>query len=151
MIHLAGLPDGERVAAPTLARSIQAPESFVSKILQQMVQGGMITSHRGAGGGFQLAVLPDEVSLLDVVERVEGPLQINLCLEGEASCDFSSWCGAHPIWNEAQAALKKVLASASIAQLAQDSRANRAKQVERENGGIQIQPAQPARRKRRPG
>lgn len=152
MIHLAGLPDGERVAAPALAQAIRAPESFVSKILQQMVQGGMITSHRGAGGGFQLSVLPEQVSLLDVVERVEGPLHINLCLEGEASCELSSWCGAHPIWNEAQAALKNVLASASIAKLAQDSKANFAREAEKkENGGIQIQPAEPARRKRRPG
>ncbi len=149
MIHLASLPEETRLAAPELARGIQAPESFVSKVLQQLVQRGMVTSHRGAGGGFQLAVAPENVSLLDVVEMVEGPLQINLCLAGEASCDFSSWCGAHPIWNEAQTALKKVLASASIARLARDSMANLAKEAKNGEGQVQIQTAQPARRKHR--
>jgi Rrf2 family protein len=152
MIHLAALPEDTRVAAPELARGIQAPEAFVSKVLQQLVQRGMVTSHRGSGGGFQLAVVPESVSLLDVVEMVEGPLQINLCLAGEASCDRSSWCGAHPIWNEAQAALKNVLASASIARLARESMANLANEASKNpNGNIRIQPAEPVRRKRHPG
>jgi len=151
MIYLAAAPDESRVAAPELARGIQAPESFVSKVLQQLVQRGMVTSHRGAGGGFQLAVLPEKVSLLDVVEMVEGPLQINLCLPGEATCDRKSWCGAHPIWSEAQEALRRVLASASIARLARESMTNLAKTTESaKNGPIQIEAAEPVRRKRRP-
>jgi len=151
MIYLATLPQGTRVAAPELARGIQAPESFVSKVLQQLVQRGMVTSHRGAGGGFQLAVFPEKVSLLDVVEMIEGPLQINLCLPGEASCDRSSWCGAHPIWNEAQAALKRVLAGASIAQLAQDSTTNLAKDADNKtNDAVSIEAAKPVRSKSRP-
>ena len=149
MIFLATLPPGSRIAAPELARGIQAPESFVSKILQQLALRGLVTSHRGTGGGFQLAVEPANVSLLDVVEMVEGPLQINLCLPGEASCDRKSWCGAHPIWSDAQMALKKVLASATIAELARDSVANLAR--EGKNGTVQIEPARPAARRRRSG
>ena len=150
MIYMATLPQGERIAGPELARGIQAPESFVSKILQQLVQRGMVTSHRGSGGGFQLAVDPEEISLLDVVEMVEGPMQINLCLPGEASCDRKSWCGAHPIWNEAQAALKRVLAGASIARLARESMANLANLPDGAGSStVQIGPAQPSRRKSR--
>ena len=127
MIYMSTLPPATRIAVADVAHGISAPESFVSKILQQLVQRGMVTSHRGAGGGFELAVDPENVSLLDVVEMVEGPLQINLCLPGEASCNRKSWCGAHPIWSEAQAALKRVLASASIARLARESVANLAR------------------------
>jgi Rrf2 family protein len=152
MIYLSTLEEEKRVAAPELARGIEAPESFVSKVLQQLVQRGMVTSHRGAGGGFQLAVSPEKVSLLDVVEMVEGPLQINLCLPGEATCDRKSWCGAHPIWNDAQNALKSVLASASIARLAKDSLANLAKASLNTTGTpLQIEPPQTPPRKRRPG
>ncbi len=147
MIYLAALPD-MRIAVPDLARGIQAPESFVSKILQQLAQHGMVSSHRGSGGGFQLSVDPEKVSLLDVVETVEGPVQINLCSPGEAGCDRSSWCGAHPIWNEAQAALKNVLAGATIAQLASETVTNAAK-FEQENDGLQIRPVPPVRPKRR--
>jgi Rrf2 family protein len=152
MITLSTLPEGTRVAAPELARSIEAPDSFVSKVLQQLVQRGMVTSHRGAGGGFQLAVRPADVSLLNVVEMVEGPLQINLCLPGEATCDRKSWCGAHPIWSEAQEALKKVLAGASIATMAKDSLANLSRAGEGvKNDTVQIEPAASRQRNQRRG
>lgn len=124
LIHLANSPMGSRFAAPELAEGIGAPGSFVAKILQQLVQRGWITSHRGTGGGFQLAARPESISLLEVVELIEGPLQINLCLPGEAVCDRRSWCGAHPVWEQAQEALKAVLAAASIEQLARDTIAN---------------------------
>ncbi|HTR23780.1 MAG TPA: Rrf2 family transcriptional regulator [Terriglobales bacterium] len=127
MIYMATHPPHTRLAVPDVARGIEAPESFVSKILQQLVQRGMVTSHRGSGGGFELEVDPETVSLLDVVEMVEGPLQINVCLPGAEGCDRKSWCGAHPIWTEAQSALKHVLASATIAKLARESAANLAR------------------------
>jgi len=130
LIHLAAASDDARVSASEVARGIEAPGSFVSKVLQQLVQRGMVTSRRGAGGGFQLAVQPEKITLLDVVEIVEGPLQINVCLPGEETCDRKSWCGAHPIWTKGQDALKEVLASASIAQLARDSVANWANSTE---------------------
>lgn len=150
LIYLTTLPEGARIAAAELARGIEAPESFVSKILQQLEQRGMVSSHRGAGGGFQLAVQPEKVSLLDVVEMVEGPLQINLCLPGEATCDRKSWCGAHPIWTEAQAALKQVLASASIARLARESLKNLAEVAKNAaSEPVQINLAQSERAKRR--
>jgi len=88
--------------------------------------------------------------LLNVVEMVEGPLQINLCLPGEATCDRKSWCGAHPIWNEAQDALKKVLASASIATMARDSLANLSRTAESaKNETVQIESAGLERENRR--
>ena len=150
LIYLATLPEGMRVPAPGIAHGIEAPESFVSKVLQQLVQRGMVTSHRGVAGGFQLAVQPEKVSLLDVVEMIEGPLQINLCLPGEATCDRKSWCGAHPIWSEAQDALKKVLASASIASMARDSLSNLDSIAEVEtNGTVQIESVKTVHRKHR--
>jgi len=152
LIHLAASPDHARVSASEVARGIEAPESFISKVLQQLVQRGMVTSRRGAGGGFQLAVEPENVSLLDVVEMVEGPMQINLCLPGEETCDRKSWCGVHPIWSEAQDALKRVLASATIAQLAHESLANLAAIPKiGASASVQIQSVQAARPKRRSG
>ncbi len=151
MVHLATLPEGMRVPVSELARAGGAPESFVSKVLQQLVRLGMVTSLRGMGGGFQLAVRPDQVTLLEVVEGVEGPLQINMCLSGKQGCDRKSWCGAHPVWDEAQAALKRTLASATIARLARDSMHNCSKVTEQcRRRTVQIEPAASERRKRRP-
>jgi Rrf2 family protein len=118
MVHLAGLPTGSCVARPDLTRATATPDSFLAKVLQQLVQVGMITSRRGSGGGFRLAVSPESVSLLDVIEAIEGPTQLNTCLEPGPSCERKSWCAAHAVWVEAQSALQSVLRSASIAELA---------------------------------
>lgn len=125
LVHLVTLPKGTRVPASELARSGGAPTSFISKVLQQLVRAGMLTSSRGMGGGFALGVDPAKVTLLDVVEKMEGPLQMNLCLPGDDTCDRKSWCGVHPVWQEAQAAVKLILKSASIERLAKDTASNR--------------------------
>jgi Rrf2 family protein len=123
-IHLATIPASKRVPGPVLARAIDAPESFVSKVLQQLVQSGLVTSQRGMRGGFQLARRAADISLLAVVEAVEGPTKINLCVPQGQNCSREDWCGAHPVWAEAQGALVKVLDKASIAQLAHNSLSN---------------------------
>jgi Rrf2 family protein len=126
-IHLGMLPTLVRVPGPALARAIGAPESFVSKVLQQLVQAGLVSSQRGMRGGFQLARRAADISLLEVVEAVEGPTQLNLCLPPEPDCSRKEWCGAHPVWAEAQEALVRVLGEASIAQLARASNSNLAR------------------------
>jgi Rrf2 family protein len=118
MVHLAGLPAGSCVARPNLTRATDTPDSFLAKVLQQLVQAGMITSRRGSGGGFRLAVSADTVSLLDVIEAIEGPTRLNICLDSGLSCERKSWCAAHVVWVEAQSALEGVLRAASIAELA---------------------------------
>jgi Rrf2 family protein len=123
-IHLATVPVLARVPGPVLARAIDAPESFVSKVLQQLVQSGLILSQRGMRGGFRLARRAADISLLEVVEAIEGPTQLNLCVPPGSNCSRNDWCGAHPVWAEAQAALVKVLGKASIAQLAHNSLSN---------------------------
>lgn len=60
----------------------------------------------------------ESVSLLDVVEAIEGPVLLNQCLEEEPSCDRKSWCPAHQVWAEAQAAVTNVLGGTSMASLA---------------------------------
>jgi len=140
VIHLATLPAGSRLPVSELARGSEAPESFVSKVLQQLVQRGLVRSQRGAGGGFQLAVRPESISLLDIVEIMEGPLRINLCLPGKSMCTRRSWCGAHPVWNQAQKALRKALAKASIKKLATDSKHRLRRSKHSSNRDILVKP-----------
>jgi Rrf2 family protein len=124
MIHLAGRPFGTRVTRDELSVSGSVPEHFLSKILQSLSRGGLITSHRGMAGGYSLAKDPETVSLLDVVEVMEGPLLLNVCLAPGLSCDRKSWCSVHLVWVDAQEALAKVLRGATIAALARESAGN---------------------------
>ena len=121
MVHMASLPPATRVPRHSLAQVTEAPDSFLSKVLQQLVASGLLISHRGAGGGFQLAVPGEAVSSLDVVECVDGPVQLNLCVGHHPECAREPACVVHPVWAEAQAALVKVLNGISMTQLGRRS------------------------------
>jgi Rrf2 family protein len=118
MVHLAGLPPGSRASLPELAAAVEVPEHFLSKVLQALGRNGLIQSQRGASGGFVLSADPERISLLDVVEAIEGPIRLNLCLGPGEGCTRISRCPVHLVWANAQDALVGVLRSASIAGLA---------------------------------
>ena len=127
MLELASLPLGEKVQLNELIESTGVRGSFLSKVVQRLVHAGMVSSHRGTRGGFSLRVPGEEITLLDVIEAIEGPTQMNLCLGNGPGCDRKSWCGVHPVWQKAQSAFIQMLASESIAHLARETKANLAK------------------------
>ncbi|HVP55148.1 MAG TPA: Rrf2 family transcriptional regulator [Candidatus Eisenbacteria bacterium] len=118
MVHLASLPPGTRVQKRTLVELSEAPKSFLSKVLQRMVAQGLIRSWRGGGGGFELARPANQVSVLNVVEAIDGPIHLNLCVPGASGCERSLACAVHPVWVEARTALVRVLNRATMAKLA---------------------------------
>lgn len=117
MIHLAGLPPGTRTPRSDLAAAADCPEQFLSKVLQYLTRAGLVTSHRGNTGGFELPETHRHASVFEVVEAVEGPIHLNMCLAGEV-CQRQSWCPVHPVWAEAQESMIGVLRSAHIHELA---------------------------------
>jgi Rrf2 family protein len=118
MIHLAGLPEGERVMLPDLARITGAPESFLSKILQELCRAEMAASVRGQSGGFAILPAGRNATIGSVIAAVDGPICLNVCLMHNKACDRKCECPAHPIWANAQLALLKVLNAQTIADLA---------------------------------
>ena len=118
MIHLAGLAPGTRVSRDDLAQAAECPEQFLSKVLQGLTRAGLIVSHRGNTGGFELPSNRRTATMLDIVEAIEGPLHLNVCLASDQACGRQSWCPAHNVWEETQAAMTKALKSASISELA---------------------------------
>src|SRR6516225_30597 len=101
MVHLAGLPQGTRVSRSDLSAAVECPEQFLSKVLQNLTRAGMVVSHRGNTGGFELEEGHRAASLLQVVEAIEGPIRLNLCLTSDRGCSRQGWCPAHPVWMEA--------------------------------------------------
>jgi len=118
MIHLAGLPPGVRANRSDLASQAGCPEQFLSKVLQSLTRAGLIISHRGNTGGFELQEPHRSASILEVVEAVEGPIRLNVCVNSEIVCTRQAWCPAHPVWADAQEALEAVLQGATIDRLA---------------------------------
>jgi Rrf2 family protein len=101
-----------------LADATAAPESFLSKVLQALARKDLISSRRGKRGGF--AILPHgrEATMREVVEAIDGPICLNVCLNGGKDCERKSWCPAHPVWARAQRAMLDVLMSATVSSMA---------------------------------
>ena len=124
MVYLAGLPAGSRASITDLAKAAEVSEGFLTKVLQRLIPAGLIASRRGPGGGFELNAPASEISLLQIVEAIEGPIQLNLCTgkpNGSVACGRQNWCAVHLVWQHAQAKLREILGSASIDALARDS------------------------------
>ena len=118
MVHLAGQAPRTRVSLVTLARATGAPESFLSKVMQTLTRSALISSQRGHSGGFSIASRGRHASMREVIEAVDGPIQLNLCLGSDKSCARQVWCPAHPVWAKAQQAMLDVLDNARIGDLA---------------------------------
>lgn len=121
LVHLASAPVGHKYPLNELAAATGVQESFLSKILQRLVHQGVLISQRGSGGGFVLNRQPGQISLLEVVEAIEGPTQLNHCVGESGHCSRKESCGVHPVWERAQASLTQVLGGVSIAQLADET------------------------------
>lgn len=117
MIHLSSLPPGTRVPLNTLADAIKVPQSFLSKVLQSLTRAGLVASRRGTDGGFTLAPGADCANMLDVIQAIDGPLQLNVCVAHDGTCVRSEICPAHNVWIRAQEALVNVLSDARLGEL----------------------------------
>ena len=129
MIHLAGLPQGQRTLLPALALATDVPSSFLSKVLQTLARAGMVSSRRGQQGGFEILPKGRRASIRAVVEAVDGPINLNICLMHGNGCQRKSFCPAHLVWSDAQTAMLKVLSAAIVADLAGFASASELKQT----------------------
>ena len=120
--YLAKQGPTQRSATSTVAQEMKIPPSFLAKIISQLSIAGLLHTSRGARGGVTLARDAKEISLLDVVEAIDGPILLNECVGDPADCDFSDDCLVHPIWVEAQQALVKRLRETRFDQLAVKSK-----------------------------
>jgi Rrf2 family protein len=121
MVHLATLPAGARAKRESLAESAQVPGHFMGKVLQLLTRAQLIHSYRGARGGFELARPSSRINMLQVVEAIEGPVGLNVCLGRGDACVRRRCCGAHDVWRGAQASLLAVLCNAPLDRLAEES------------------------------
>ncbi len=82
MTHLASLSDGELACARKIAEQFNLPTSLMMNVLKQLSAAGFVESVRGARGGYRLAKRPEDISLADLVEALEGPVRLAECLAG---------------------------------------------------------------------
>ena len=115
VLYLAGLGESGRAPTGLIARKQQVPPSFLAKIISQLSVAGVLQTSRGARGGVSLARKPKEISLLEVVEIIDGPVAMNACVVDPGICDRSDDCPIHEIWCQTQQRLVKELSETTFA------------------------------------
>ena len=117
MSYLARFPDGHVASLHDIGQAQDIPESFLAKILQSLVHGGLAVSQRGAHGGFALARSATDITMRDVIEAVDGPVALNQCVLWPEDCERSGDCELHKAWMRAQAQLMDVLDTVTLRSL----------------------------------
>jgi FeS assembly SUF system regulator len=107
---------GGRTSAAELAAETGLPVPTVQKLVSKLSAAGLLRSVRGAGGGLQLARPAAAISVADIVEAVEGPIALAVCIEGECAMDHD--CRVKPHWPLVNTALRGALAGIPLTQLA---------------------------------
>ena len=105
MIYLAKLDPTQRAATSQIAEAQRIPPSFLAKIISQLSIAGLIHTSRGARGGVSMARSPEEVSVLEVVEAIDGPISLNDCTGDPSACPFGEDCPLRSLWCETQSEL----------------------------------------------
>jgi Rrf2 family protein len=140
MLHLAAKPQGTIAQIYDIAQQWDIPENFLRKIVQLLTKSNLVLSHRGVGGGIELAKPAEEITLLEVIEAAEGKLALNKCLIHAGFCPHDSWCAVHLVWGEVQEAMKEILRRHSLAELARQNLQRRQQFL---SPPLQLTPAEP--------
>jgi Rrf2 family protein len=118
MIYLSSIRSGSVVPFREIARQMDVPEDFLAKILKTLVDQGLVRSTRGPHGGYALGRSADAISFLEVIEAVEGPIALNVCLDGDDACGHSSSCTMVSVWRLGQERMLDVYRQAKLSELA---------------------------------
>lgn len=128
LVELAVSGEEGPLGVAEIARLQRIPERFLEQILGELRREGLLKSRRGAHGGYSFAMPKEEVSVLDVVEILDGEVRPARCSAGGV-CYIADapLCVTSEVWDEARVALEGVFGRYSIAQLAEAERKKRAR------------------------
>jgi Rrf2 family protein len=111
ILYLAKLGPENRASTSQIAEEQRIPPSFLAKIVSQLSVAGILQTSRGARGGVALARDPENITLLEVVEAIDGPILLNECVADPGVCAFGNTCPIHDVFCSAQATLVSQLGS----------------------------------------
>ncbi len=117
LAQMARAPEAVHTAAD-LAERTHLSRPTVAKLLKQFVRGGLLTSYRGAHGGYLLARRPEEISAVEIIDTVEGPLAMTECSLGHDQCEIEHVCNIGHHWQRINGLIREALDEVSLADLA---------------------------------
>jgi Rrf2 family protein len=117
MLDVAAAEGGDQVTTKEVAEHQGIPKVYLPKIVQRLVQGGLLRAHRGPAGGIALSRPPDQINMRQIIEIMDGPIALNTCLLFPGECPRESICPVHEIWVKTQDDLLSGLESITLSKL----------------------------------
>lgn len=126
MLFLASLPDGMTTSFREIGRQMAIPQQFLAKILKTLVRAKLVRSTRGAHGGYSLARPASQITFLEVIEAVEGAVEVNVCTGADHDgCAFIDSCSMQGLWQLGQERMRDVYRGVKLDKLAMRSLTHR--------------------------
>lgn len=122
VLFVAGRPPGGYVSIGEIAEQLGLSFHFLTKILQRLTDRGLLVSSRGPTGGVALARPPERITLLDIVDGIDGMEVFKSCMLGLQGCGERKPCPMHKAWVRQRSEMRRELAEANIAGLARRTR-----------------------------
>jgi Rrf2 family transcriptional regulator, iron-sulfur cluster assembly transcription factor len=117
LMHLARRNPGQRAMIDEVSRQERIPKSFLAKIFQHLAKAGLVRSVRGSRGGFALLKNPGDISVLEIIEAVEGKIVFQRCRIDKPDCQHAGGCALCGLFERAQDGIKDVLTSTTLRDL----------------------------------
>lgn len=121
VLYLARHEASGRAPTSRIAQEMRIPPSFLAKIVSQLSVAGVVQTSRGARGGVSLAREPKDITLLEVVEAIDGPITLNECVPDRSVCVFGDDCPVHDVWCDTQSKLVEHLGRTTFGALLQEA------------------------------
>jgi len=123
LIDLAQYGEQEAVSIQSISARQQISDSYLEQLVRKLKKAGLVTSVRGAQGGYRLARPAEEMSVGDVLRALEGSIEAVSCQEGEnPSCVGKDLCVARFVWQKVNKSIQETVDSIMISQLVEESR-----------------------------
>lgn len=118
VLYLAMHSDRALIGRKEIAEAMDVPAQFLGKVAQQLARAGIISIRQGSQGGYELARQPEDITLLAVIESIDGEIFLNDCIHRPESCDRQTICSVHQVWDTARRQLRDTLGGVTLAELA---------------------------------
>lgn len=109
---------GETRSAQQISEDTGVPLPTVAKLLNLLGRAKLVTSQRGAAGGYTLSAVPEEIPVAQIIQALEGPIALTACVDGATdTCDAESFCPMRGNWNKVNGAIREALTSVTLADM----------------------------------
>ena len=122
LIYLAN-HQGPHAKAADIGAAMGIPTGFLQQVLQELQRARLVSSRSGPLGGYRLARAPADITILEIVETLEGPIETSECALRGGPCHWDDVCAMHWVWSAARSALSDSLRAATLARVAAEDRA----------------------------